>query len=135
MSRGKRESVWRGRLAEQRRSGLSIAEYCRRQGFSQPSFYAWRKRLRGKRSIASRTVRQQVANDRRGPANSALFVPITLAAAAASGVRLELSCGAVLTVPLEASAELVTTAIRAALGTSPVGTSPVGTSLVERPAC
>ncbi len=34
-------SLWRDRVERQRRSGLSILEYCRREGFSAGSFYAW----------------------------------------------------------------------------------------------
>lgn len=32
-------------IDEQRVSGLSIAEFCRRRGVSPPSFYNWRRRL------------------------------------------------------------------------------------------
>jgi len=37
---------WRGRIAEQQRSGASIKQFCNERGFSEYSFYAWRKRLR-----------------------------------------------------------------------------------------
>jgi transposase-like protein len=37
--------VWRERLDRFSRSGLSIAEFCRRHQLSTPSFYLWRKRL------------------------------------------------------------------------------------------
>ena len=37
--------VWQDRLARQRQSGLSVAEFCRRVGVSQPSFYQWKARL------------------------------------------------------------------------------------------
>jgi transposase-like protein len=36
---------WRERVAQWRASGLSVAEFCRREGLSSPSFYIWRKRL------------------------------------------------------------------------------------------
>jgi len=38
---------WRERVAEQARSGLSVKQYCKKQGLTECSFYAWRKRLRG----------------------------------------------------------------------------------------
>ena len=44
-SHSEREQFWRRHLIQQRSSGLSIREYCRRQGFSEPSFYSWRKSL------------------------------------------------------------------------------------------
>lgn len=40
-----RELHWRGIVNRQAGSGLSIREYCAKEGISQPSFFAWRKRL------------------------------------------------------------------------------------------
>lgn len=37
---------WRGRIAEQQRSGLSIKQFCEERGLTLWSFYDWRKRLR-----------------------------------------------------------------------------------------
>ena len=39
------ESYWRAHLERHSLSGLTVREYCRREGFSQASFYNWRKRL------------------------------------------------------------------------------------------
>lgn len=39
------EAVWRERLARFDRGDLTVAEFCRREGVSNPSFYQWRKRL------------------------------------------------------------------------------------------
>jgi transposase-like protein len=92
-------AVWAERLARQQRGTLSIAEFCRREKISPPSFYAWRRRL---------------ANDAR-----AVFVPVELslsrAVEASAGVQIELPGGALVSLPAGASAELVTTAIRAAM--------------------
>jgi hypothetical protein len=97
--------VWRERIGRWQRSGLSIAEFTRRERVSQPSFYAWRRRLR------------DAAPSRSQPP---LFVPIELSAANRSpgSVQIELPGGAVVTLPAEVSAALVTTAIRAAMNTS-----------------
>jgi hypothetical protein len=49
MANGKRdagkEALWREVLARQAESGLSVAEFCRREKLGQPSFYAWRRAL------------------------------------------------------------------------------------------
>jgi transposase-like protein len=37
---------WRQRIKRQRESGLSIAEFCRRENISSHSFYVWRRNLR-----------------------------------------------------------------------------------------
>ena len=39
------EHTWRRRLRRQAVSGLSIPEFCAREGVSTASFYAWRRRL------------------------------------------------------------------------------------------
>lgn len=41
----KLEQLWRQRLAQWRRSGLTIRRFCEQHGLSQPSFYAWRREL------------------------------------------------------------------------------------------
>ena len=95
---GSVSALWAERLAKQQRSGWSIAEFCRRERISPPSFYSWRKRLE---------------RDER-----ALFVPVELSRAgepSAFGVQIELPGGALVILPAGASAELVTTAIRAAM--------------------
>lgn len=38
--------LWRERMAEYDRSGISVKEFCKERGFSAWSFYCWRKRLR-----------------------------------------------------------------------------------------
>ena len=40
-----REAFWRLALSEQRASGLSVRAFCRREGLSQASWYAWRRTL------------------------------------------------------------------------------------------
>ena len=41
-----KEEFWRLVIEEQGASGLSVRAFCEREGVSEPSFYAWRKRLR-----------------------------------------------------------------------------------------
>lgn len=42
-----RSLFWRGHVEAHRKRGGSVRGYCRAQGLSEPSFYAWRKRLFG----------------------------------------------------------------------------------------
>ena len=39
------EKKWQGLIREQQQSKLSVSAYCRERGFSDQSFYNWRKRL------------------------------------------------------------------------------------------
>jgi hypothetical protein len=105
--------LWEQRIRRQQRGRLSIGEFCRQEGVSPASFYAWRRRLPGAGS--SETC-------------SPLFVPVDLPTPvmASGGVRIELPGGMVLILPAEASPELLTAAIRAVLA---------ATSGQERAAC
>lgn len=73
---------WRELLRRQATSGLSVAEFCRRQDVSEASFYQWRKRLRAESPTEA------------APAD---FLP--LAVLGGAGVEIELPCGAVVRVP------------------------------------
>ncbi|MEM6468063.1 MAG: transposase [Planctomycetota bacterium] len=41
-----KEAFWRMAMEEHRHSGLTIKEFCKQQGISEPSFYAWRRELK-----------------------------------------------------------------------------------------
>lgn len=41
-----RTAYWRGRIAEQERSGVPVQQFCKEKGITEQSFYMWRKRLR-----------------------------------------------------------------------------------------
>lgn len=89
---------WRERLDRWRRSKLSIAAFCRQEQISQPSFFQWRRRL------------QQPADD------TSRFVQLPSPAwPAAGGVQVTLPSGAVVTLPGQASAELIAAVVQAAM--------------------
>jgi transposase-like protein len=46
--------VWRDRLERQRRGGLSVSEFCRREGVSSATYYTWKKKFRGQSPGAMR---------------------------------------------------------------------------------
>jgi len=66
---------WRQRIERQRGSGLSIVEFCRREGVSPACFHQWKRKLRGSRSASPRastparrrTAARQVAAPHRQP--------------------------------------------------------------------
>ena len=47
-------AIWRARLEGQRRSRLSVAECCRREGVGVSTFYAWRHRLKTLAKVAAK---------------------------------------------------------------------------------
>ncbi len=54
---------WAERVAAQRRSGVSVKQFCKERGLTECSFYAWRKRLQEKGpvrfALVERSVRRQ----------------------------------------------------------------------------
>jgi transposase len=103
---------WRERISRWRRSGLSITDFCQREEISQPSFFAWRKRLAGQRAVTSR--RRSQRGDRDAPTPRLVQLPAP-GWATTAGVQIALPSGAVVTLPQHASTELVATAIRVAM--------------------
>lgn len=76
-----KETWWRGIVRRQELSDLSIRDFCAEEGISEPSFYAWRKKLRQRPDDDVETRRssrrEQVSDD------APLFVPLKLVDAAA----------------------------------------------------
>jgi hypothetical protein len=77
-------AMWQARLRRFAESGSSIAEFCRQEGVSAPSFYLWRKRL------AKSTV--SVGRGSRVTAGQS-FVPVRLTATAAMPIIIRLPNG------------------------------------------
>ena len=82
-----KEQFWRRAVAEHRRSGLTIREFCSRRSMSEPLFYAWRRELARRDGRVMRkappSVRQAHATPRfvslelAGPAAPAMIEIIT----------------------------------------------------------
>ena len=85
-TRIKRRAQWRARVEAWEASGLSQAEFCRRQGL-KPADFSWRKRelALGKEKCQSRVPSVQRAT------NAPLFVPVTVKALSPAWVEIELS--------------------------------------------
>jgi transposase len=66
-------SRWREILGRQADSGVSIRRFCAREGVSEPSFYAWRKRLR---EPVKNGRQPAVASRRQQSDDGPLFVPV-----------------------------------------------------------
>jgi hypothetical protein len=78
------DDQWAERIAEQGRSGLSVKQFCKERGFSEYSFYTWRKRLRQKKPVRFALLERGAA--RREPA-----VEMGLELVLTTGERLRIS--------------------------------------------
>jgi transposase-like protein len=93
--RRERELHWRGVLQRQAESGLTVAEYCRQESISGPSFYSWKRKLK------ERDTRSQAENHP-GDTQSAAgqFLPVRIESVGpAASVRILLPQGTSLDVP------------------------------------
>jgi hypothetical protein len=79
---------WQRRMARFREAQQSVAEFCRKEGVSAPSFYQWRKRL---------AQRPRPAAGRNGTLVAAGFRPVRLVSS--GGVAVQLPGGTQLHVP------------------------------------
>jgi len=93
-------SLWRDRVERQRRSGLSILEFCRREGFSAGSFYAWKRRLHASRSTVvskPKAQGQQRASQGESPPGGFVQFPLTVE----STIEIRFADGTIVSVPAE----------------------------------
>lgn len=104
------ESKWRGRLARYGVGGMTVAEFCRREGASVASFYYWRRRLEG-------SGQSRAGVERTSPEKAAkLFVPVNISSW--SQVEIEFPSGVRVRVPAS-SVEAIRAAVLA--GGDPYG--------------
>jgi hypothetical protein len=77
---------WAERIAAQQRSGGSVKQFCKEQGLTEYSFYAWRKRLEETGPLRFALV------DRR-PRRQERAVEATVEVVLTSGERLRITSG------------------------------------------
>ena len=77
---------WVERIAAQQRAGVSVKQFCKEQGLTEYSFYAWRKRLQQTGPVRFALVdRSPRREERATEAALELLLP--------SGERLRISAG------------------------------------------
>jgi transposase-like protein len=120
---------WRQRIERQGASGLSIAEFCRRENVSAHSFYVWRRNLRraaaqrrelraearGQRSrrrgavIPSRRPLHRPRSEPAAPTRTTAFLQLPVTAAQPlPWIELSLADGTILRLPQQNLAALIT---------------------------
>jgi transposase len=77
---------WAERIAAQRRSGMSVKQFCKEQGLTEYSFYAWRKRLQEKGPVRFALVE-------RGALRQERMADAVLEVVLATGERLRIGTG------------------------------------------
>jgi hypothetical protein len=77
---------WAERIAAQARSGVSVKQFCKEQGLTECSFYAWRKRLQEKGPVRFALVERRAQRQER-------TVEAGLELVLATGERLRIGTG------------------------------------------
>ena len=98
---------WQERLGSFKASGLSLDEFCLREGVSRSTYYRWVDQLKGgipKAMLTERAAREKAES------GTAAFVPIALKA---SPVVIELPNGGVVRLPLGVGQVVLLEVIRA----------------------
>ncbi len=123
-----REARWRAVVARCAASGLSVREFCRREGIAEPAFYAWRRTIAARDAAAESSARGETSGSEassRVAAGPPAFLPmgqVTAAGAAMAGVTasvagggfaLELRGGRTLRMPASLSARRLAAIVRA----------------------
>ena len=127
-----KEQFWRAVMRRFTRSAGEVRAFCRAEGLSEPSFYAWRRELARRDAAGSPSVQHQQADSpapradssasqagRRGPRSRARprtagastglrprFLPVTLAPSSGHCIEVLLGNGLVLRVPAHDAAAL-----------------------------
>jgi hypothetical protein len=100
--------VWRQRIERQQQGGLTVSEFCRREGVSSANFYRWKLKLRGKSSPKSKPTARREPVGTPGPTvgpgpkdpSEGTFVRLPLAPASTSPwIELVLVEGTIIRVP------------------------------------
>jgi hypothetical protein len=77
---------WAERIAAQGRSGMSVKQFCKEQGLTEYSFYAWRKRLQERGPVRFALVERSARRQER-TAEAVLELVLT------TGERLRIGTG------------------------------------------
>jgi len=77
---------WAERIAAQQRSGMSVKQFCKEQGLTEYSFYAWRKRLQETGPVRFALVERSARRQER-------TVEAVLELVLATGERLRIGAG------------------------------------------
>ncbi len=92
---------WQMALETWRSSGLSVRNFCKQEGLSEPAFYAWRRKLAGGNESDSNSGRKRV-NNKSGkkalsPGNNAKlneeFIRVSLPAEPSAAIEFVLVSG------------------------------------------
>ena len=111
-----RREWWRRQIERQQEGSLSIAEFCRRLGFSAVTFYSWKRRLRALPVVPALSSDKPAAKGSAAKlAPASTFLPVSMLDAGPHGqLEIELANACVVRLKGAVAPALLRVAIRAA---------------------
>ena len=100
-----KQEYWRSVLRRQKRSGLSVRQFCTEHRLSQASFYSWKRKIAsrdrqaGIRSGGKGRKRSRTQTVTKPDEKTAVFIPVRLGAAAGGVLEVVHPRGYVVRVP------------------------------------
>ncbi len=83
-----KEAYWRKMVRQQRRSGMTVRQFCQDHGVSEASFFSWQREIATRDQQAAGTAENGSSSSRKKgaappPVNAAAFIPLRLSGASA----------------------------------------------------
>ena len=100
-SGGDQEQFWQMAIETWRASGLSVRQFCTKEGLSEPSFYSWRKKLAGDDS----------ERDNQHKPEPSAFIEVAMPKNNSAAIELLLTSGNTLRIPAGVDDKTLTTVI------------------------
>jgi transposase-like protein len=114
-----RESHWQNVLARQASSGISVAEFCRRESISAPALYAWRRKLRGETGNSGDEGESPRRRASAVEGSGARLLPVRIESRSSASLRILLPGGVCVEAPCGMSPAALVEVVRALREGSP----------------
>jgi len=98
------QQFWKMAVEAWQASGMSVRQFCKQEGLSEPSFYSWRKRL---------AMADKATTDRSVDCPSESFIQVSLPTESWQGLALLLSSGSLLRIPIGVDRQTLVTVFSA----------------------
>jgi len=95
------QQFWQMAIETWRTSGMSVRQFCTKEGLSEPSFYLWRKKLAGDDS----------ERDNQDKAESSTFIEVAMPQNNSAVIELLLTSGNTLRIPAGADSTTLSTVL------------------------
>ena len=123
--RVEKEQYWRLVLDEFGASGLTVREFCKREGLREPSFYAWRKEIRRRDGDMTGDVPNGVERkrqsdgvkkaSRKAPSAPSLIEVVTRSTPVTQAIEIETPTGFIIRLGEQVDRELMTSVLSSML--------------------